>query len=788
MKSKAKKLVLLDSHAILHRGYHALPDFVSSKGEPTGALYGLVTLLLKMVREIKPDYVVACYDLPGPTFRHDSYKEYKAGRAKTDDALVSQLKRSRDLFTAFGIPIYDKPGFEADDMLGTIVEMERDALKKGELQIVIASGDMDTLQLVDDKRVVVYTLKKGIADTVTYDEDGVRARYGFLPELLPDYKGLRGDPSDNIIGIAGIGEKTATELIGNFGSLEKIYAILKKHPEKLKEAGIKDRMIELLRNGEDEAFFSKTLATIRRDAPIDFVLPEKTWLMGIDIAAAVEICKTFEFRSLVPRVQELGREQGVLVTEEIGQNTDTSTDEFRKAVIAFALLDSSRNEPTPADIFDTTKSSTLEEAINVLEKKIKTDGLERVYREIELPLLPIVVEMEKTGILIDKKYLAKLSKEYHAELSRLEKKIWDHAGEEFNINSPKQLGVILFEKMELTAKGLRKTASGKRSTKVSELEKLVGVHPIVEEIMSYREYQKLLSTYIDILPTLADAHDRIHTTFLQVGTTTGRMSSNNPNLQNIPIKTELGKNIRKAFVASPGYELVTFDYSQIDLRAAALLSLDEKLVKAFQSGEDIHSTVAMEVFNVSADQITHDMRRRAKVLNFGILYGMGVSALRQNLDSTREEAEEYHAAYFAKFSGLHNYIGRVEQDAEINGYTETYYGRRRYFPELKSSLPFIRSAALRMAVNAPIQGTSADIMKLAMIRARDALQAKGLAGEVRMLLQVHDEIVTEIKKEKVAEAAVIIKVAMESIITEPVPFLVKVSRGASWGDLEEMKQ
>jgi DNA polymerase-1 len=788
MKSEPKIVALLDMHAILHRGYHALPNFLSPDGEPTGALYGFLTFLLKLVRDINPDYVAACFDLPGGTFRHETYKEYKAGRGEIDAALVAQLIRAHDLVKGFGIPEYSVPGFEADDMLGTIVEKEKDALKKGEVKIVIASGDMDTLQLVDGKKVVVYTLKKGINDTMVYDEAAVKERYGFGPELMPDYKGLRGDPSDNIIGIAGIGEKTATDLLVNFGSIEKMYATLKKHPEKFKEAGIKDRIVKLLTEGEDEALFSKTLASIRRDAPIEFKLPAETWRKSFDMERAKEICRTLGFRSLIARLDEISQTISVPEKEPEPEfpEVDTTTDLFKKAALAFSILDSSNNAPTPAEIFEKTKTKDLEDALTKLEEKIVADDLTRVYREIELPLLPVAEAMEKRGVMIDKKYLADLSKTYHTELSRLEKKIWEYAGGEFNINSPKQLGEVLFEKMQLTAKGLKKTSGGARSTRVSELEKLVGVHPIVDEIMQYREYQKLLSTYIDTLPSLADAQDRIHTTFLQVGTTTGRMSSINPNLQNIPIKTELGKNIRKAFVATPGYVLLACDYSQIDLRAAALLSGDKKLTEAFANGEDIHMKVAMEVFGVSSEEVTADMRRQAKVLNFGILYGMGTSALKQNLGTTKEEAERFHDAYFQRFSGVQEYVNRVGYEAEKNGFTTTYFGRRRYFPELKSTIPYIKSAGLRMAVNAPIQGTSADVMKLAMIGIAEKIKEKKWEGDAHMLLQVHDEVVLEVLEEKVEDAAREIKTVMEHAISGPIPFTVKVSSGRSWGDLSEL--
>lgn len=785
---KTERVVLLDVHAIIHRAYHALPDFVSSKGEPTGALYGLTNLLLKIIKDMEPDHVIACYDLPGPTFRHESYTEYKAGRAKADDALIAQLNSSRRVFEAFHIPMYDAPGFEADDMLGTIVEMLKPRWKKGEIQVVIASGDMDTMQLISGKHVVVYTLKKGINDTIVYDEPAVKERFGFGPELLPDYKGLRGDPSDNIIGIAGIGEKTATELIVNFGGVEDIYKKLKKDPEAFAKAGIKPRIVELLKNGEDEAIFSKTLASIRRDAPIDFSLPKESWRAHFDPQAAAALAKEFEFRSLVSKIEALGNATPTTLSVPAPVVEEMATDGvmFKEAALMLWILDSSKTEPTPADIFDATGESSLERAHAALAERIAKEDPKKVYETIERPLIPLFDRAQAYGLLIDLEYLAKLSEEYHTVLSRIEKKIWEHAGEEFNINSPKQMGVILFEKLGLTVKGLKKTAGGERSTRVSELEKLVGAHPIVDEIMQYREYQKLLSTYIDVFPTLADENGRVHSVPIQTGSRTGRIASRDPALQNIPIKTDLGKNIRNAFIAPKGSVILSCDYSQIDLRCAALMTHDEKLTLAFKNGADIHETVAMEVFGVKKEDVTRDMRRVAKVLNFGILYGMGVNAIRQNTGTTREEAQQFYDNYFVQFARVQEYIDKTVFEAEKKGYTETFFGRRRYFPELKSKLPFIRASGVRQAINAPIQGTTADIIKIAMRVVDEKLKKAGLLEDAVLLLQVHDELLFEVKKDKVEEVAKLVKTAMEGAVDIGVPLVVKASVGRSWGEVAEI--
>jgi len=823
-KTNKKKLILLDSHAIIHRAYHALPDFMNSKGEPTGAIYGLATMLFKIITDLKPDYIVACFDLPKKTFRHEAYDDYKAGRAKTDEALVSQLIRSRDFFRACSIPMYDCEGFEADDLLGTIVEQLKN--QKDKIDIIIASGDMDTLQLVDNEDVQVYTLKKGINDTILYDQKKVEARFGFSPDKLPDYKGLRGDPSDNIIGIKGIGEKTATILISKYGTIENLYKDIIKGKTDFKAIGITDRVLNLLKEGEEEAMFSKTLATIRRDAPVIFNLPENIWRDTVDKKVVASFFQEFEFKSLQNRFLIIlnGKESGVrensfsqgshspaesgregisspdILEQEngfgqtIAQKTfsDPNPTEIIKSQIAYWLLNSEKTNPDIEEVKSYKGSHSFEEALLLLEKDIKKEDLVYVYENIEIPIISIINEMEKQGILVDLVYLKKLSEEYHKELDLLEKNIWKEAGCEFNINSPKQIGDILFNKLGLSIKGIKKSAGGAISTRESELEKLKDEHVIIGEILKHREIQKLLSTYIDTIPSSVGPDGRLHTHFIQAGTTTGRFSSNNPNLQNIPIKTEKGKNIRNAFVAPEGYLLASFDYSQIELRVAALLSQDSYFIKVFNDGQDIHSAVAMKVFGVKEEEVTHDMRRKAKVINFGILYGMGVNALKENLGSDRKEAQIFYDNYFAQFPTIADYLLSIKNFAKQNGYTKTLFGRKRYFPGIKSPIPFIRAMAERMATNAPIQGTAtADIIKIGMKRVDEALHRAGLIKDSKLILQVHDELVYEIKKEKVEEISKIIKQAMEDVIPlefikdiNTVPLLVSVYFGKNWGDLK----
>ena len=794
-----KTLILLDSHAIIHRAYHALPEFLSSKGEPTGALYGLSNMLMKIIADLKPDYIVACYDLPQKTFRHEAYKEYKAGRAKTDEALVSQLKNSRNIFDAFNIPMYDSPGFEADDILGTIVEK----LKKDEnLNIIIASGDMDTMQLVDDKKVQVYTLKKGINDTILYDEEAVVTRFGFKPKFLPDYKGLRGDPSDNIIGIKGVGEKTATDLIIALGTIENIYKKLKKDEKILRELKISPRMIELLKSNEEEALFSKTLATIRKDAPIKFILSSKTFWQNADLKKIESTFALYEFRSLTSRIRSFfskvvsqsetqSLNLGSLFPESIKVTSEEINEqELIETSIALWLINSDTTNPTLDDVLLYANVDSFQKAQEIIFKKLKEKKLEPIYTEIEKPIMPIIKEMQEYGILIDKKYFTELSREYHKELDKLTKKIYKMAGVEFNINSPKQLSEILFEKLGLKSKK-KKSVSGSFSTNFSVLEELEDQNPIIKEIINYRELQKLLSTYVDLIPKMSGEDNRLHAQFIQTGSSTGRFSSKDPNLQNLPIKTELGKRIRNGFIAPSGSKLLALDYSQIELRVAAILSKDKNLTEIFSEKKDVHAGVASFVFGVPIEDVGHEMRRRAKVINFGIIYGMGVSALRKNLGGTREEAQKFYDNYFNQFSGIKDYLEEVKIFAMKNSYTETLFGRRRYFPNINSRIPFLKNMAERTATNAPIQGTAADIIKLAMKDAHEDLRKAGLLDKTHLILQIHDELVYEVKDEVLKEAEKIIKNAMEEVLLcsflhykTTIPLLVHSGSGNNLGEVK----
>lgn len=785
-KEKIKeRLVLLDAHAILHRAYHALPDFATSSGEPTGALYGLSTMILKIASDLKPDYIVACYDLPKPTYRHEVYENYKAGRAKSDPELVSQMEKSKDVCTALGIPIYSHPGFEADDILGTIVEELKDRLDK-DLEIIIASGDMDTMQLVDDNKVMVYTLKKGLSDTILYDEKAVIERFGFEPKLLPSFKGLRGDPSDNIIGIEGIGEKLATDLIVNFGSIENIYKTLKKNEQAFLDKGIKKRIVELLKEGEEEARFSEMLATIRKDAPIDFKLPAKKWREGIDLEKAQKLFGELQFRTMSGRLQEVLKKNGREMEEESQENI--RKDEIEEVALALWVADSNITDPKLEDILNFANTKNFTEAKKVIFEELKRRKSLEVFEQIEKPLLPVVKRMQEYGIKLDTVFIKSLSDKYKKELSTIEKSIWKEAGVEFNISSPKQLGEILFDKLGLYAKNLKKTSGGARSTRESELEKLKDTHKVIPLILEYRELSKLISTYLEPMQTLVGNDGRLHARFVLAGSTTGRMTSQNPNLQNIPIGTERGRIIRNAFVADSGKTLVAFDYSQIELRIATFLSKDEKLIEIFRNGKDVHSAVASEVYNVKEKEVTKEMRRQAKVINFGILYGMGVTALQQNLGTDRKTAQEFYNKYFETFFGLAHYLENTKIEAERLGFTRTFFGRRRYFEGIKSKIPFIKAAAERMAINAPIQGTSADLTKIAMRDVDRFVEKQNLREKVNLILQIHDEIIYEIDNSVVEEVIPKIKSIMESGLsleqTLGVPIIVNISKGDNWGNMK----
>ncbi len=746
-KSPLKTIVLLDAHAILHRGYHAMGGFATRDGKPTGALYGFVTMVLRIYEDIKPDYIAACFDLPKPTFRHLSYDGYKAGRAKSEDALITQIQEAYSLCEALSIPVYKEEGFEADDLLGTLSEQLK---KQKDTRVIIASGDMDTFQLIDGDLVTVYTLKKA-NEAALFTEASVIERFGFPPKNIPDYKGLAGDTSDNIIGIKGIGDKTATELIKKYGTIEEMYIVLRKDRERLLNDGFKERIVRLLEEGEEDALFSKTLATIRRDASSTYEEPSQTWKETIDVEKYQAMCDLYEFRSLRNRLHKVkGAPEEVVV--EISNET---LEELR---IMVHLLHSEMTNASFLDIQNVTGEKEVVKIYEVLTAELEKEKLLDLFVTVEKPLMGVLKEMHAKGIALDVQKLQTMSVDIHAQVKILEEQIYASAGKEFNISSPKQLGDVLYDVLGLGSK-IKKTKTGQKSTNVSELEKIKDEHPVVALVLEYRELTKLLSTYVDLLPSFVKEDGRIHAHFIQTGAGTGRFSCEEPNLQNLPVKSELGQKVRGAFIAGKGKVLLSCDYAQIDLRAAAILSHDKQLVEIFEKGIDVHTGTAARVFGVLESEVTSDMRRKAKAINFGILYGMGVTALKEGMGVERKEAQEFYDQYKATFIRLMEYLEEVKALAWKQGYTTTLLGRRREVPLLKSPLPFLRAQGERIAINAPIQGTSADILKLAMLDASDYIKESHLEKKVSLLLQIHDELVFEIDedcKDDVADALVTI--------------------------------
>lgn len=753
-KSSRTTVVLLDAHAILHRAYHAMGGFATRDGKPTGALYGFVTMVLRIYDEIQPDYIAACFDLPKPTFRHLSYDAYKAGRTKSDDALVEQIKEAYSLCEVLAIPVYTKEGFEADDLLGTLSEQLK---KKENTRVIIASGDMDTFQLIDDDVVTVYTLRKG-SDAALFKKEDVEKKFGFSPLYIPDYKGLAGDTSDNIIGIKGIGDKTATELIIHYGTIEAMYQVLHKDRDILLRDGFKERIIKLLEEGEEEALFSKTLATIRKDAPVEYIFPPHEWKEDISLEKYQEMCDHYEFRSLRNRLHVV---KGVVEEKE----EELSPEVLTQCKIMTNLLHSEMTNADSNAIFGLAKTDKEEEVVKYLTDQLEKEGLLSLYEEVEKPLSKVLISMHENGITLDVNKLATMSEKLHKEVKVLEEKIYTLAGVTFNIASPKQLGEVLYETLGLGSK-IRKTKTGQKSTNVTELEKIKEEHAIVPCIIEYRELTKLLSTYIDLLPTFVQEDGKIHANFIQTGAGTGRFSCEDPNLQNLPVKSELGQHVRGAFVASKGTVLLSCDYAQIDLRAAAILSGDAHLVEIFEKGIDVHTGTAARVFGVQEEEVTPEMRRKAKAINFGILYGMGVTSLKEGMGVERKEAQEFYDQYKATFTRLMEYLEEVKAYAWKHGYTSTLLGRRREVPLLKSPLPFLRAQGERIAINAPIQGTSADILKLAMLDAYQYAQEGEYKGKIKLLLQIHDELIFELDETIAEDAAVTLVSILEQVLAK----------------------
>ena len=819
-----KKLFLLDGSSLLFRAFYALPLLTGPGGEYTNAVTGFANMLLRIIKEHQPDMMAVAFDKSRQTFRTRLFPEYKGTRGATPDEFKCQVPILEEMMKAWGISFLELDDYEADDILGTLSKRAEDS---GEIETCVVTGDRDSLQLIGDRVKVIYT-KRGISDTVTYDESVFAEEYGGLkPVALIDLKGLMGDSSDNIPGVPGVGQKTALKLLQEYGTVENVLAHIPEVKGK--------KLQENLRGHEEQARLSKQLATIVRDVPM------------------AEIFKDFDELTIKPKgdmMEAFCRRYGLnAVGKSFARQYAAELKAQKEAKSAGSLFDSGAEDDMGADLFgqneyppcpvpvvydlkklyhenpEEAERLEVEDVLDLtlgaylvnpnegdysperlaarygvhgdmaeLQQKLggaiyerltaadgdKSSRLWDVYKTMERPLTGVLAEMEKAGIMIDREALRAGSIAAAERLDRLQAEIYELAGGSFNINSPKQLGEVLFEKLGLPAE--KKTKTG-YSTSVDVLENLAPFHPIIEKILTFRHWAKLKSTYLDGLEPLIGADGRIHTTFNQTVAATGRLSSTAPNLQNIPVRTEDGKEIRRLFRPdkAAGYDLLmSADYSQIELRILAHLSEDEGFLAAFNSGEDIHARTAAEVFGKKIEEVTAGERSRAKAVNFGIVYGISDFGLARSIGCSRKEAAAYIEQYFAKCPGIKRFLDETVEAAHKNGRVETAFGRQRDLPEIHSNNFNRRSNAERMAMNTPIQGTAADVIKLAMIAAHKAIKEKGLKS--RLLLQVHDELVLEVPAAEKEVVEAVIREAMENVVQLKVPLPVDVSFGENWAE------
>lgn len=863
-----KKLLILDSNSILNRAFYGVRYLSAKDGTPTNAIYGFLNILLKLIKEQEPDYICAAFDVKAPTFRHKQYEGYKAQRKPMPEGLAAQMPLAKDVLRAMGVTILEKEGYEADDIIGTVARL----CEESEISCFIATGDKDDLQLASDKTKVILTVtKSGYNETIIYDDKAVKEKYHVTPTEFIDVKALMGDPSDNIPGVKGVGEKTAMSLIEKHHSIEYIY-------ENIDGIGLKGAMLQKMKDGREMAFMSKELATINRNTPIEFNAEECVFDGFENNGELYEILKRLELNSIIKKL-DLSGGDNVKENEDIfkdfsyqvgdknmingdkvtvvldfdGDNISSAAvgvgnnavvlneqddikelledDSIAKVMfdvkeaivklngridiknisddtaIAAYLVDPAKNEYTIEklaseyfgtviekpevkqlsllDDVETDRSEYLAKcavALGVLNDrigdKIKENGQEKLYQEVELPLVTVLAHLEINGFLVDDNQLKEFADKLGEKIDALTNEIYMLAGEEFNINSPKQLGVILFEKLEL--KPVKKTKTG-YATNADVLEKLRDKHPIVNFIMEYRQLAKLKSTYCDGLTAVVNPNThRIHSVFTQTVTVTGRLSSTEPNLQNIPTRTELGREIRKMFVAKDGYVLVDADYSQIELRVLAHIANDETMINAFRNNEDIHAVTASQVLGIPLEDVTKEQRSSAKAVNFGIVYGIGEFSLAQDLHISVKEAKAYIESYLEKYHGVRNYMESIKEQAKKDGYVKTMLNRIRYIPELKSPNYNIRQFGERVALNTPIQGTAADIIKLAMVIVDNRLINEGLKS--KLILQVHDELIVEAHKDEVDKVKQILSEEMQGAMELNVPLKVDMSTGHSWYD------
>lgn len=862
-----KKLLILDSNSILNRAYYGIRFLSAPDGTPTNAIYGFLSILFKLINEEKPDYICGAFDLKAPTFRHKMYDGYKAHRKPMPDDLAVQMPYAREILTAMGIPVLEIEGYEADDIIGTVSRI----CDSSDIKCLIATGDKDDLQLVSDNTNVILTVSRmGQSETVCYGIKEVYDKYNVTPAEFIDVKALMGDPSDNIPGVPGVGEKTAIKLIGQFHTVENLY-------DNLETSGVKGAMLQKLTDGRESAFLSKKLAAIDTNVPISFnaeacvfdeaSLGEKT--------AFIELLEKFALNSFIKRIggvskpktdffkkmekasspEELGvdvaaalKRSGSIITAVAlsdGKKVYSAYGEEAESVAKTILEDEKKNkymfdikadyvalnskiefksivadlaigayllnpekseytvfgvlkdllgaEPPKAEESNTQMSLFDEEPENdslfeksayaliplweEIKKRLEEKNMLSLFKDVEMPLIYVLGDMELEGITVDKAELDAFGNRLSVDLERLTNEIYTLAGEEFNINSPKQLGPILFEKLEL--KPAKKTKTG-YATGADILEKLKGKHPIIEKILEYRQLAKLKSTYCDGLSAVVGDDGKIHSLFNQTVTVTGRLSSAEPNLQNIPTRTELGREIRKMFIAGEGKILLDADYSQIELRILAHLSADKVMTEAYRNGEDIHAVTASQVFDVPLSEVTGYQRSFAKTVNFGIVYGMGEFSLAQDLGISVKEAKKYISGYWEKYTGIREFMKKTKENAKADGFVTTLFGRIRYIPELRSSNFNIRSFGERAASNAPIQGTAADIIKIAMVRVHKRLKEEGLSA--KLILQVHDELILELEPSELEAAERLLREEMERAAELSVPLLVEMSHGKSWYD------
>ena len=840
------KLLILDGNSVINRAFFGVKPLTTREGLYTHAIFGFLNILERMEREEKPDAVCVAFDLHGPTFRHVKYDQYKANRHGMPDELAMQMPVMKDVLRAMNIPIYECQGWEADDVIGTVGKI----CSNNGWECVIVTGDRDSLQLIDENVHVKLVISKPGQTTATlYDEPKFREEYGFAPKRMIDLKALMGDSSDNIPGVAGVGPKTATELLMKFGSLDGVY-------ENLQDSSIRPKLREKLEAGKENAYLSFDLATIRPEAPIDFE-PKDALVQEYNRPELYKLFQKLEFVKLIdkyglrgaelelPKVQTacvaLARlddlpcnvkeialycgadgsvgvacDEGVCVftpmevfqigdlfakaekvylhdsksvmhqLAELGIAWDKVC--FDTALAAYDLNPSQSDYPISklatnflgATVDDGDAAACAEAVWNlvgVLRAELERQGMTALYNEIELPLCSVLYGMEERGVAIDREQLLQFGQMLSQRIADCESLIYSYSEAPFNINSTKQLGELLFEKMGLPP--VKKTKTG-YSTNADVLEKLKDKHPIIPAIMDYRMLTKLKSTYADGLLNVIGQDGRIRTTFQNLVTATGRLSSTEPNLQNIPVRTELGAEIRKMFVPAEGNVLVDADYSQIELRVLAHIAQDEVMQNAFAGGMDIHTVTASQVFGVPVEAVTPLQRRHAKAVNFGIVYGISEFSLAEDIGVSRGEARSYIDSYLENYSGVKRYMKQVVEDARECGYTTTLYGRKRYIPELKSSNFNIRQGAERIALNTPIQGTAADLIKLAMIRVDSALRKT--YPEAKLLLQVHDELIVECPQQLADDAAALISREMEQVAALRVPLLAEAKWGKSWFD------